>query len=56
MLAQLALWRGTVLSALREVEERLFQAHSGWCSQQALQAFITESLGLRLAPSAALGY
>jgi hypothetical protein len=47
---------GATQCALKGVEERLFQAHGGWRSKEAMHAYIKESLEHRLAPSAALGY
>lgn len=47
---------GATLAAMEGVEERLFQAHGGWRSKEAMHAYLQESLQHLLAPTAAMGY
>jgi hypothetical protein len=47
---------GATAVAAVGVEERLFQAHGGWRSREAMLPYLKESLPNRLAVSAALGY
>lgn len=47
---------GATAAAGAFVSERLFQAHGGWKSKEAMHAYIQESVASKLSVSASLGY